>query len=258
MFNDPSSSVQLPMTERRRQFCLEITKQMMTYPCAQCFVEPVDPDETDYLAVIQSPQDLTTILSRLETKQYETVDLWEQDVNLIWYNAEKFNGTQSYYFSLASALAKRFQKIKRVIDIERLEKWTKEFYDLELKLNTLLKSAPDIIKGALPDNLVNDTKNTDFSEDEYSALDKALKLLSKPSDLLFLNNVLRNFAPKININNEPMSVDLRDLPNKALHLMKDYSMKRLQELGEPYPTKENLMKSNENEKNNDIHNTRSN
>ncbi|OHT16875.1 Bromodomain containing protein [Tritrichomonas foetus] len=226
---------QLPMNERRRQMCLRLTKQMMEYPCAKCFLEPVDPDEVEYLRVIKSPQDLTSILSRLENNQYKSVDLWEQDVNLIWYNAEKFNGSHSYIFILASALAKRFSKIKRVVDIERLEDWTKWFFEFEARLDTLTKSSPPKARKHFPAALVREATKVPFTEEEFTALDKALKDLTTPNDLLYLNNILRHHASKIDINAEPVSVDLRELPNQALHLMKEYSMKRFQEMGKTYP-----------------------
>ena len=92
MFFDQQTET-LQMTPERREICLNITKKMMNYPCAKCFLEPVDPSEREYLEIIKSPQDLTSILSRLENSNYQTVDSWEQDVNLIWYNAEKFNGS---------------------------------------------------------------------------------------------------------------------------------------------------------------------
>lgn len=96
----------LQMNEERRQICLSITRKMMDYQCAKCFLEPVDPSEIQYLEIIKSPQDLTSILSRLENSLYQTVDSWKQGENLIWYNAEKLNGSDSYIFILASQLIK--------------------------------------------------------------------------------------------------------------------------------------------------------
>lgn len=236
MFFDQKNET-LQMNEKRRQICLSITKKMMEYPCAKCFLEPVDPSEKEYLEIIQSPQDLTSILSRLENNLYETVDAWEQDVNLIWYNAEKFNGSDSYIFILASQLAKRFNKLIKEIDIERIECWMKYFYDLEAHLDTLMKSSPPKTKEYFPVDVENDDTDQKFTENDLSALDKALKNLTKPSDLLYFNNVLKRYVPIVDINAEPVSVDIRDLPNKTLRLLKDYAVKRHKEIGKPYPTK---------------------
>lgn len=227
----------LPMDERRRQICLDITKKMMDYPCAKCFLEPVDPSEKEYLAIIKSPQDLTSILSRLENSNYQTVDSWEQDVNLIWYNAEKFNGSNSYIFILASQLAKRFNNIKKAIDIERLENWTKLFYKLEAQLDSLMKSSPPPAKEYFPADSEEEVSDEKFTETDLSALKNALKALTKSSDTLYFCNVLKRYAPNVDINAEPLSIDIRDLPNHTLHLLKEYAVKRHKEIGKPYPSR---------------------
>lgn len=237
MFFDKQVNEPLEMDEKRRQVCLSITKKMMDYPCAKCFLEPVDPSEKEYLEIINTPQDLTSILSRLENSLYKTVDAWEQDVNLIWYNAEKFNGSDSYIFILASQLAKRFNKLIKVIDIEKVEYWMKYFYELEAHLDSLMKSSPPKTKEYFPVDMENDDTEHKFTENDLTALEKALKSLTKPSDLLFFNNVLKRYVPIVDINAEPVAVDIRDLSNQTLRLLKDYAVKRHKEIGKPYPTK---------------------
>lgn len=232
MFFEESANV-IKMNEQNRKICINITKQMMEYPCAKVFLEPMEPGELD---VIKSPQDLTSILSRLENSSYQTVDVWEQDVSSIWYNAEKYYGSQSFMFILASALCKRFNKLKTSLDIQKFESWTKHYFELEAKIYTLTKSPPEQFKEYVPASLIEETVNEPFTEKDLSALEKALKALQKPNDLNVYYNVLRRYMPKIDIHAEPVSVDIREFPNQALHRLKKYAMKRHQEIGKPYPS----------------------
>jgi hypothetical protein len=114
------------------------------------------------------------VSERLVSNEYETIDLWERDIAMVWYNAEKYWGRNSYNFVLAQELSQQF-------DLETCAGWTRTWVRLEKQLNDLLSDPPKVMKGHLEATRV---------EDEYVTLLKSLPRLTKSDYLLFFNNVL--------------------------------------------------------------------
>jgi hypothetical protein len=232
------------MDPKQKEICIEITKKLAEYPCASCFAEPFDMPEPEpgvkssnrSFEVISSSRDLATILKRLQNNEYQSVSDWDRDVSLIWYDAEKFNGRCSCVFLLAQALSRHFQKLKRRV-IDSLEDWIKAVVSTEKKMANLMRSAPGQAKRFLPAQVIGHNPGEEaFSEEDYSALLKAVRSLSRASDKLFVRNLLVTFMPNVNIDDEYLNVDLRELPTEALALMKDRAVRRFQELNREYPT----------------------
>lgn len=79
------------------KFCGVVLKDLMskkheTYSFP--FLEPVDPvalNCPDYFKIIREPMDLSTILQKYNTNQYENADDFESDVRLMFRNCYKFN-----------------------------------------------------------------------------------------------------------------------------------------------------------------------
>ncbi|CAO3701111.1 unnamed protein product [Rhizopus microsporus] len=69
------------------------------------FLEPVDPNYVpDYLKVIKSPMDFSTMHKKLESGQYKNVDDFRQDFNLIVSNAKLYNAIDTIYWKSADKL----------------------------------------------------------------------------------------------------------------------------------------------------------
>jgi hypothetical protein len=228
------------MRERDRLACIRITKELMKFPSAICFLDPPDADEgTDIPSQFPSerincPVDLTSILTRLEQKEYESLDVWDHDLSLIWYNAEKYFGRSSYVFYLSQALHQQYEKLRRVFAFRDLTDWTREFVRLEKKVNDLMAIPPPKAKRYFPQG-PSETHQPTFSEEEFAALLKAVRVLTRPSDALFFNNLIQLHAPKTSIREDSFSIDLRDLPVTALNSMRDYAIKRYADMNKTYP-----------------------
>ncbi|PHZ17055.1 Bromodomain-containing protein, partial [Rhizopus microsporus ATCC 52813] len=69
------------------------------------FLEPVDPNYVpDYLKVIKSPMDFSTMQKKLDSGQYKNVDDFRQDFNLIVSNAKLYNAIDTIYWKSADKL----------------------------------------------------------------------------------------------------------------------------------------------------------
>lgn len=82
-------------TSNRFVELLSLFPLIPTTKASLCFQVP------DYAEVIKKPMDLSTVLSKIDLHQYETVKEFLHDVDLIWQNALEYNpdrdpsGTQS-------------------------------------------------------------------------------------------------------------------------------------------------------------------
>ncbi|CAO3694188.1 unnamed protein product [Rhizopus stolonifer] len=69
------------------------------------FLEPVDPNFVpDYLKVIKSPMDFSTMNQKLNNESYKTVDDFRQDFNLIVGNTKIYNAIDTIYWKSADKL----------------------------------------------------------------------------------------------------------------------------------------------------------
>lgn len=87
------------------------------------FLSPVNGDEVhDYYDVIKEPMDLTTMESKLEKDQYETVEDFVRDVLLIVRNCKRYNAESTPYAKAANKLEKElWKKVREVPEWSYLE-----------------------------------------------------------------------------------------------------------------------------------------
>eukprot|EP01018_Ginkgo_biloba_P031539 Gb_16964 [translate_table: standard] len=83
----------------------------------QVFSKPVDLRElTDYLQVIKTPMDFSTIRSNLERGVYDNLEDFERDVLLVGSNAMQYNQPKTVYYkqgrSMQELARKEFQKLR--------------------------------------------------------------------------------------------------------------------------------------------------
>jgi hypothetical protein len=124
--------------------CIRIVDSLVRLPSSAIFQEPVDPVRDncpDYAALITSPQDLSTIRRRLVNRQYKMYAEWERDMNLIWSNAQYYNGADPVIGRLAAVLAKHFEKMSLSIS-PHYGSWLQKFDRLFRRLNRLVANPP--------------------------------------------------------------------------------------------------------------------
>ena len=77
------------------------------------FLEPVDYiqyDIPDYFDVIKYPRDLSKIQYNLENNNYKTIQVFLNDVQLIWDNCYTYNPPKNYISKCAQICEKKFKK----------------------------------------------------------------------------------------------------------------------------------------------------
>eukprot|EP01083_Nonionella_stella_P004353 12579_1 len=88
--------------------CGDILVNVMNHRLAYAFNLPVDWKRLNipnYPRIIKQPMDLGTVLRKLETGEYQTVDAFKADVTKIWVNAMTFNMPGTPVYKMAHELS---------------------------------------------------------------------------------------------------------------------------------------------------------
>ena len=88
---------------------------------------------TNYPLIVATPMDLATVLRKLDGRQYATPEALRADVDLIWNNAEAFNGKESW--------------IMKFVDTMRALA-ARKFSEAQLRGSAALVRKPSIVGGA--------------------------------------------------------------------------------------------------------------
>ena len=220
------------------KICKEITEELRRYPGAQLFNEPVNPElqaVPGYYKKLKNPQDLGTILDRLNRGEYTDVKVWERDVNTVWQNAELYNGRDSFVSVIAHHMSDHFKILKRRLDTKKISGWMKFLYIQREKLDRLLLSPPSGVGPIFPiRRAVSSSEYAPFSSRELDCLIEASRIFYKPDDLLQITKILNteNLVPN---GQEDVEINVDEVSPKTLHMLRDFFKKRFHQMNQEYP-----------------------
>ncbi|KAF9190709.1 hypothetical protein BGZ50_009850 [Haplosporangium sp. Z 11] len=104
------------ITREQLKYCSAIIKQLKRHRDAPAFLHPVDPvllKIPDYPLVVKNPMDLSTVERKLNDVEYDSVDDFVQDINLIFSNCYLYNGREAPVSICASNLESAFMSSLR-------------------------------------------------------------------------------------------------------------------------------------------------
>ena len=228
------------LSPEQLHLCKEITAALMRSPGAEMFNEPVDPKKQNapnYFKKIRNPQDLGSIMQRVEASQYESVTQWEQDINTVWSNAVTYNGEGSYVGNLAQHMSKHFQKLKKPLDYFNIVGWTKHIYNLRQEFEKLISQAPPSL-GPITTHLTKQPSILvePMSSHDISQLIQASQMIREPNDIEAIAQIIKKNEPKQqNMDQEILVFDANNLSPLTLHEMRNYYKKQCIERNLTYP-----------------------
>lgn len=229
----------MPLPQNVRETCLEIMRNVMKRPCASLFLEPVNPDRDgapNYYAVVKKPVDLGSIFKKLESDEYNSVAAWNRDMNLVWGNAEKFNGRESFLGLIALEIKRNYDREYKKIKTLTIQKWTQTVSDLKDQLDDLLDTPPDLMtKYATISEKPDPNQMKPLSDDELDQFIKASMLLSSKQDAKKMLHIIRLCEPQFSGPGDDNRVDVSSLQLPTLHALKEYTFQRLQDLNIAIP-----------------------
>lgn len=229
----------MPIPQQVKEACLEIMDKVMKRPCAALFLEPVDPDRDgapNYYMVVKKPVDLGTIRRRLENDEYQSVAAWNREMNLIWGNAEKFNGRESFLCTIAMEIRRNFEKEFRKIKTLNLQKWAQTVSELKDCLDNLLDSPPEpVTKFATISEKPDPNQLKPFSDEEMDLFIRSTMLITSKQDAKKMLHIIRLYEPRFNGPDQDKQIDVGQLSVPTLHNLREYVNHRLTDLNIPLP-----------------------
>ena len=137
----------MSLSEYQKERCLKVMDTIQSRQISRMFLNPVNPVADscpDYFIKIKHPMDLTTCRQKLENGQYENVEQWKNDMELIWNNALTYNGPSALISLLAKELQIFFKELTSNISSDLTSDWNSQFEKLKLELNQAIKSIPKV------------------------------------------------------------------------------------------------------------------
>ncbi|EAY14010.1 Bromodomain containing protein [Trichomonas vaginalis G3] len=215
--------------------CQEITQELMQMPCAVLFNEPVKAKLKDYeryVKVIKNPQDLGTILKRLQSSEYQNYQQWEKDIALVWSNAEAYNGKDSYVTQIARHMAKQCESMKKRISMQKISGWMKYLYIWREKLDKLLVSPPQSSTiRFFPDIKYIPPEYKPLTSKEKDQLIEQSRIVAKGDDLKHIAKIVE-LDPQGEIKDDNVVINVDLLSPKTLYSLQKFYKKRVSELNE--------------------------
>lgn len=109
-------SQRLPAAMRK---CADLLREMSKLPQARWFLEPVDPIKLgipEYPKIIKHPMDFSTIRSKVETNEYDSIESFAEDMRLVFRNAITFNAAKDNIVNInAREVLSKFEDRYRMI-----------------------------------------------------------------------------------------------------------------------------------------------
>ena len=225
---------QAKIPQKQLNECIKITKFLINSPGCSIFKTPVDPIQdnlVDYFDKIKSPQDLGTILERLSNGNYNSINNWKNDINLVFDNARKYFGPHSFITVLSNSMENKFNKIYSKIFFTSSENWMNEINNKFHKINRLMKSAP----GNLKSEFEGKRFTGPMSQAELQNLADAASSLTDQSHIFEMAQLMNKFGAKIDMKKEEQAVVLKNLPTEAVSALQYYVKDRFRVLHKHYP-----------------------
>ena len=196
----------------------KITETLYNTPGCALFRNPVDPiaDKVpDYHRIVKNPQDLGTIKHRLMTDYYTTLEDWMTDMNLIWANAEKYNGKEALVTYLAQAMAKKFGKMIQRMHPSNGKKWIDRISVLYQRLDEQMQAAPPELEQYFKGKQFVGT----LSQQDMQKFCEAASALSNRTDVFQMIQLLTLFGVHLDIRREECFIPVKSLPASAIRAL---------------------------------------
>lgn len=194
-----------------------ITDIMYSSPGCAIFRKPVADNLPEYTRMIREPRDLGTIRATLAGGYYATVEDWRNDVNLVWANAEQYNGRDSIVGGVARAMAKKFDKLSVHIMKKTTCQWVNSVTVLYQKLDVIVRNVPPALSG-----LAEPSRETELRQ-----FARAASNLTNRDDIFQMMQVLALFG--VEVSGSPIAtVSLSAIPPNAVKVLMSSVRKRYQ------------------------------
>lgn len=179
--------------------CVDITNWLMSHHIGQVFCEPEElsaKEKKQYNRKVKNPMYFSTVLTKLESGSYTSVDQWLSDVYLVFDNSIKYYGKDTIYEDIAIHMKRIVdKKVAEMKSASSYDCWIDTLIKLYSKVDRIMQNKP----GVLPECEV--PTETCLTENQYDQLAEALGTVNDRDQIMELCHVMRvsgfDLGPKI-------------------------------------------------------------
>lgn len=229
------------MDSKTQKLAIQIIDNLLKHPISDYFKYEVIPGvdaDVDYTQIVKNPQDLETIKRKLNENIYKDIHQWMQDVETVWANAEKYNGTGSSMGIAAREMRKQFERERRVFCSYNRSSWISEVYRLRVKLEKLVQLSPSKIHKNIHEAYLMTLPKyevLDISEHDLQCLKIALEMLNSDESSREIMRIIYEKQPELKNIYSNLSLDTGFLKLPTLQAIQKYAKHSLENQGKKYP-----------------------
>ena len=117
---------------------MNLLRQVKKHHNAEPFLDPVNLEQCpNYLSVVPTPMDLSTVESKLKSGAYATTTDFGNDIRLIWLNSYKYNAGNPIMYQATLEMSQFFENNFRGIENLPLGETSSELSLLKQKVTEL-------------------------------------------------------------------------------------------------------------------------
>jgi hypothetical protein len=231
------------MNELLRKRAIAVMDRIMAHPSASPFLSSVAGDSEE--------MDLTANRARLQENRYGKLQLWLNDVEQCWANAERRDrenpSSENHHVArrsagqapvLAAENRRLFEKEKRAIDILSARNWGTEVVRLRGRITDIMLDPPpkisqytsQFIKGKF-----SKPTTPSFSEHELKCFVEASQMLDQPEDTDEMMKIITELQPDMLSASSDMWFDVSKLSPRTLIALRTSARAILERRGQKYP-----------------------
>jgi hypothetical protein len=220
-----------------------VMQDLILHPITFQFQVPIvrekTPESDGYFAVIQNPQDLTTILKRIQNGGYNTVKDWLNDLEIVWYNSDKYYHDETH-FIVSEECRRIFENLLRKSGLYPMENWCQDLYEMRDRLMRKVETTPMKYKNLMIPIGPEAERRNGRPEAKVQALAKALEILGGEVQIGLAVILARNKEPKETApdGTQGWLIDLNTVNHKTFQDLEEFAALRLKKKGIRYPGNE--------------------
>lgn len=207
------------------KICLEITKELKEHPSTFLIREPIKKESQygDYYEVVKNPIFLSTIISRLENNEYQSVEHWQKDVEQIKLDLKLYFHDDYFYNIYINEMFDVFQMLLKKLPPLGMNKIASKVNSKIKKVNELCDAPPPGMREMFPEGIVyTETDMKPFTEEDESLLVSELNSLSSTEDNLEVLQIMDFFRVKRKLNGKYYEIDVSHLSDEAKMYLRSF------------------------------------
>jgi hypothetical protein len=163
-----------------------VMARFMNHPLTTRFQVPIvredTPESNHYFEIITQPQDLGTILSRIQSKQYSTAKQWLADVEQVWTNHEAVHPSP-LHSAVTNECRRIFETILRKSGLYPIDQWFQDVKELRERIERKMFTIPHRYQPFIVSKGESRSREKELSQEKLTELAHVIEGFSGQSKL---------------------------------------------------------------------------